>query len=243
MKMPKLLFCDTAANLNKPLIECLERNGIRVHVCERIEETDALIEESDFDVIILSVKGYDKEALDFVRGLWSKLNRPLIILTDHKDDFENIVYLELGADGYLSLPLDPRVLVAHVRAVVRRSQASRPLTVREPSATAAVATFRGWRFNRKLGVLTSPDGIRISLTASQSVLLDALVRKPRTILLRSELISQLGGDPAVTKDHVIDSHMARLRRIFEPDIKGTKLIRCEKISGYAFGESVRWLDD
>lgn len=241
--MPKLLLCDTTVNLANSLVECLERSDLEVHMCDHIEKVNSIIEYNNFDIIIIIAKGYDKRVLDLVRDLWGGSNPPVIILADQKDDFENIVYLELGADEYLSFPLDPRVLVAHIRAVVRRSQYARPPVVREPAATAAIATFKGWRFNRKLGTLTSPDGIRISLTTSQSTLLEALVRKPRTILLRRELIGHLGGDPAVTKDHVIDSHMARLRRIFEPHIKGTKLIRCEKVSGYAFGESVRWLEE
>ena len=231
---------DKSRDLIAPLAEYLRGYGLAVHLSKSILDIPSEAAKHAADIIVLAVDGYDQSALDTLQDVGAGSQVPTVVWAKSNDDFSGIVYLEVGADDYLSQPLHPRVFVARLHAAIRRNRIAAADAKPDQRKGASKATFLGWEFDRYLKTLVSPEGRRIALSETQSTLLDALLQQPRRILSRSDLIRHLGRQPAKTTDDVIMSHISRLRRKFEPDTDGARLIKSERLTGYAFNEPVTW---
>jgi DNA-binding response OmpR family regulator len=238
--MHTVVAFDASRDFIAPLDGTLREHGFVLHLSKSMSEIPDLAASEAADLTVLCVNGYDKCALDVLRLVEACLQIPVVVASKRDDDFEGIVYLEVGADDYVTRPIHPRVLIARLHASVRRNRHSPVGVAPDRQVTSSTATFLGWHFDPNHRTLVSPGGSRIALSEIQSVLLEGLLRRPGTILSRSELIRQLGKHPALTMDDAIIAHISRLRGKFEPEIDGAHLIKSRQLTGYVFNESVRW---
>lgn len=116
-----------------------------------------------------------------------------MILSARSDDVDRIVGLEIGADDYLPKPFNPRELVARVRALLRRSQASEATT--QPPGLRRYA-FEGWLWDVDARSLIAPDGSALDLTGGEHDLLLCLVERPQRVLSREQLLDWTRGREA-----------------------------------------------
>jgi DNA-binding response OmpR family regulator len=176
------------------------------------------------DAILLDLGLPDGDGIDLCRELRELGDAPIIILTSRDDEVDKVLALKLGADDYVTKPYSPRELLARIEAVLRRSR-SRPsspgderrigdLVVRPASHQAHIG-------DRELG-----------LTRTEFAILSALTEYPDRVLSRAALRERVWGADWYAGDHVVDVHMANLRRKLDAGTDGPSRIRTVRGVGY-----------
>lgn len=166
-----------------------------------------LAQQQTYDAIILDVMLPGMNGFDVLRELRQINQTPVLMLTARGDDIDSIVGLELGADDYLPKPCNPRVLVAHLRAILRRQQSSQP----ESNASNEPIV---------IGELTLEPAARsaslnnepLSLTSTEYSLLEILVKNAGHLVTKNALSEQALGRPMTPYDRSIDMHISSLRK-------------------------------
>jgi len=144
---------------------------------------------------------------------------------------DRIIRLEMGADDYLGKPVDPRELLARVKAVLRRTRGRGLAQEGQPDQEVHVGACR---LNLGRRTLHGADGREIPLTAMEFDLLQAFVRHPNRVLSRDQLLDLAHHKSMEPFDRSIDIRIARLRRKIEPDPAKPSIIKTVRGSGYLF---------
>jgi two-component system alkaline phosphatase synthesis response regulator PhoP len=206
--MKTVLVVDDELKITRLLRDYLQQAGFRVVIAA--DGPGALsvarAEQPDMIVLDLGLPGID--GLDVTRALRRSSNVPIIMLTARAEEADRIVGLELGADDYLVKPFSPKELVARVRAVLRRVDAS----VEAPDLVRA-GDLEIDTMKRAVTV----DGRPVELTPTEFELLLYLARSPGRVYTRSQLLDALHGVAFESYERAIDAHVKNLRRKLEPD--------------------------
>ncbi len=181
----------------------LEREGYRVRSCGWLHEAREALSAAPPDLAILDVGLPDGNGLDLCRELRQgpQARLPLLMLSARSEEGDKVLGLELGADDYLAKPFSNRELVARVRALLRRAQASA-----EP-ASPAVAGFSV----EAEGSRVRFHGELLPLTRRELGLLLRLLQSPGRIHSRDSLLDAVWGLDADSGDRTVDTHIKTLR--------------------------------
>jgi two-component system alkaline phosphatase synthesis response regulator PhoP len=186
----------------------------------------ARAERPDMIVLDLGLPGMD--GLDVTRRLRATSSVPIIMLTARSEETDRIVGLELGADDYVTKPFSPKELVARIRAVLRRAEATLGggEVIRAGDVEIDIPKRR-----------VSVNGAQVDLTASEFDLLLVLARQPGRIYTRSQLLDAVHGVSFESYERSIDAHIKNLRRKIETDPKRpTRLVTVYGV-GYKFADA------
>jgi len=191
-----------------------------------------------YDLIVLDVMMPGEDGLTLLRGLNRESAPAVIMLSVIGQDVDRIIGLEMGADDYLSKPVNPRELLARIRAVLRRRE--QQVTPTSP-VQRAVITFAGWTMDVMTRQLTDPDGVLVNLSDGEHRLLVTMVEHPRRVLSRDFILEHSRGVNAEHFDRAIDVQVSRLRRKLDRNDGrgGEDLIRTVRHEGYMFTADVR----
>jgi len=239
--MKRILAIDDDDAIRGLVREYLGENGFEVLVGASGEDMERILAKEQVDLVLLDVKLPGEDGFSLARGLRSRSNLPIIMLTGQGQEIDKVAGLELGADDYLTKPFSPRELLARIRAVLRRREPAAPAAGGKPPSAprADVRAFRfsGWELILGTRKLASPDGRAIELTNSEFALLATFLRAPRAILSRDQLLegSRLHAD---IFDRSIDVQILRLRRKIEADPNEPKLILTRRGAGYLLDSEV-----
>ncbi|NND02760.1 MAG: response regulator transcription factor [Acidimicrobiia bacterium] len=208
--MKKVLIVEDEVKIARLVRDYLRQAGFDV-----VEATDgpsglsmARSEKPDMIVLDLGLPGLD--GLDVTRQLRASSSVPIIMLTARTEETDRIVGLELGADDYIDKPFSPKELVARIRAVLRRADATLgggevvtvgDLTIDIPKRRVIVG------------------GEVVDLTTTEFDLLLTLARQPGRIYTRAQLLDSMHGVTFESYERSIDAHIKNLRRKIEPDPK------------------------
>jgi len=179
------------------------------------------------DLIVLDLGLPRLDGLEVARTLRREGDVPIIMLTARIDEADRLAGLELGADDYVTKPFSPRELVARVRSVLRRVDAT---------AGGGDVLRRGDLVIDTGRMQVLRDGASIDLTPTEFQLVAALARKPGRILTRAQLLDAVRGDDAEAFDRAIDTHIKNIRRKIEPDSRRPRYILTVYGMGYKFAE-------
>ena len=149
---------------------------------------------------------------------------PVLMLSARGEPLDRILGLELGADDYLAKPCDPRELTARLRAVLRRSH---------PAAVSSQMELGDLCFSPMRGVVTI-DQRDITLTVSESRILEALLRQPGEPLDKQELAQIALGRKLTLYDRSLDMHISNLRKKIGPHPDGSPRIVALRSRGYFY---------
>jgi DNA-binding response OmpR family regulator len=152
----------------------------------------------------------------------------VIMLTARRDEVDKLVGLSVGADDYLTKPFSPRELVARIRAMLRRPRAGGPAEARPLRRFGALEIDPAGREVR-IG------GTEVELTKVEFDLLDALSAEPRVAFSRRRLTERVWGGDWYGDDHVVDVHIANLRRKLGDEAARPRYIRTVRGVGYRMG--------
>lgn len=189
----------------------LERQGYRVLVAANGPAGLAAARAERPDLVLLDILLPGLDGREVCRRLRAASDVPIIMLTALAEESDQIVGLELGADDYIVKPFSPNVLVARVRAALRRAsgQLTEPAVLRSGDLTVDTQS-------RRVTLGEKP----VHVTPNEYKLLAALARRPGQTLTREQLLDELHGADALTTpgfDRSVDSHIKNLRRKLEPE--------------------------
>ncbi|MFM4823018.1 response regulator [Aeromonas hydrophila] len=230
-----ILVVDDHSEIRDLLKRFLEQHGLRVSCARDGKEMKWLLEEREFDLLVLDLMMPGEDGLTLCRELRAKSSLPIIMLTAMGEETDRIIGLEMGADDYLAKPFNPRELLARIKAVMRRTQV-------EPQPAAETLTrdlrFDRWLLDINRRELVDEEGVGLSLSTAEFDLLRVFLERPQRVLSRDQLLDLARGREAVAFDRAIDTLVSRLRRKLERDPKNPELIKTIWGGGYLFAADV-----
>jgi two-component system phosphate regulon response regulator OmpR len=220
---PHILLVDDDARLSALASRYLSEQGFRVTRAASAEDAREKLSFMDFDLMVLDVMMPGETGLELTAVLRTDRapSMPILLLTARDTPEDIIAGFEAGADDYLGKPFDPRVLVARIRAMLRRAA--------PPAIAAGPVPLGGAVFDPARGELISPQA-RVRLTGSELSLLTAFAGRPHEVLSREALAGVLGLDDV--NERAIDVQVTRLRRKIEPDPREPRFLITVRGKGY-----------
>ena len=232
---PHILVVDDHSEIRDLLKRFLEQHGMRVSCARDGKEMKRLLDEREFDLLVLDLMMPGEDGLTLCRELRVKSRLPLIMLTAMGEETDRIIGLEMGADDYLAKPFNPRELLARIKAVMRRTQAEiQPV----PETLTRDLRFDRWLLDINRRELVDEEGVGMSLSTAEFDLLKVFLERPQRVLSRDQLLDLARGREAVAFDRAIDTLVSRLRRKLERDPKNPELIKTIWGGGYLFAADV-----
>lgn len=214
---------------------------MRVTAVPGEQEMAKVLAREAVDLVLLDLRLKGEDGMDIARRLRADSKLPIIILTGRQDDADRVMGLELGADDYLTKPFSPRVLLARIRALLRRTRMHE--TLADTVANVRAYRFAGWDLNLRLRRLTDPDGRAVPLRNGEFNLLIAFLSAPQRVLAREQLLDLSRLHNAEVYDRSVDVQVGRLRRKMEADPRAPVLIVTERGAGYVFKAAVEVVRD
>lgn len=203
-----ILLVDDDALLRRSLAFNLEQAGYQVSTAASAEDALAYLQRTRPDLVLLDVGLPGMDGLQALRQMRQTSELPVIFLTARRRDLDEILGLELGADDYITKPFDPDVLLARVRAVLRRS--------REGAALAEeTALVVGDLQIDPAGHTVTLAGREIALTAREFALLHVLALEPGRVLSVDDLLGRVWGAEYSGEPQVVYVHIRWLREKLE----------------------------
>jgi DNA-binding response OmpR family regulator len=206
-----LLLVDDDALLRRSLAFNLEKAGYRVSTAASAEDSLALARRDPPDLILLDIGLPGMDGLDALRHFQDDLNRPVIFLTARRRELDQALGLELGADDYVTKPFDLDVLLARIKAVLRRSQRSTaPLTEPAPLTVGDV------RIDPAAHTVTV-GGRPVELPPREFDLLYTLALEAGRVMSVDDLLARVWGAEYEGEPQVVYVHIRWLREKLEED--------------------------
>ena len=206
-----ILVVDDDALLRRSLSLQLEQAGYRTSTAGSAEDALALAKRDWPDLILLDVGLPGMDGLDALRQFQQHDDIPVIFVTARRRELDTILGLELGADGYITKPFNPDVLLAHVKAVLRRSERQGTTAIE-----AEVLTVGDMIINpaaHTLSVASEP----VELTAREFALLHTLALEAGNVISVDDIITRAWGAEFLGEPQVVYVHIRWLREKIELD--------------------------
>ena len=228
MSKGKILVVDDEEDILELIQFTLSREGFSVIPASSGEEALVTARSTPVDLIILDLMLPGLDGLEVARRLRgdpSVRHVPIVMLTAKGEEADVVTGLELGADDYITKPFSPRVLIARIRAVLRR---------RDDSADMArVIRVHGLEIDPgRRNVLA--NGSAIQLTFTEFEVLSVLAQRPGWVFTRSQIVDAVRGEGYAVTDRSVDVQIVGLRKKLGPYGKNIETVRGV---GYRFKES------
>jgi len=221
-----ILVVDDEERLRSLLRVYLTQEGFHVLVAANGREALRVADQEKPDLIILDLMMPEVDGYEFMRLYRERKHQvPVIMLTAKVEEADAVLGLEIGADDYVTKPFSPRLLVARVRAVLRRTGMSAP-----PAEVLRVADIVLDRGTRQVSVGERP----VDLTPSEFDLLATLMSAPGRVFTRADLLDQVQGTYYEGYERSIDVHVRNLRAKIEPDSHYPRYVETVYGVGYRF---------
>ncbi len=198
----RVLLVDDEKRLVEVLKRGLQREGFVVDTASDGDEGFWLAQENDYDAIILDImlpqrNGYQVCADFREAGVWS----PILMLTAKQGEYDHAEALDTGADDFLTKPFSYVVLVAHLRALIRRTVRSRPPILSVGELRMDPARHRCWRGETE-----------IELTPRQFSLLELFMSHPGEVLSKTKILERVWDDSSEMDVNIVEVYVGYLRR-------------------------------
>ncbi|WP_103352391.1 response regulator transcription factor [Amycolatopsis sp. CA-128772] len=229
--MAEVLVVEDDAAVREGLQLALRRQGHVVHTAESGElGVEALVQHRP-DLVVLDLMLPGMDGFETCRRMRASGPVPIIMLTARSDDFDVVAGLEAGADDYVAKPVEPRVLDARIRAVLRRAVSERP---GEP---AAAAERHGDLVIDRAALEVTKHGTPVSLTPTELKLLLELSRTPGQVFSRQQILSAVWDHDYLGDSRLVDACVQRLRAKIEDVPAKPEHVQTVRGFGYRFGRS------
>ncbi|HYQ18209.1 MAG TPA: response regulator transcription factor [Polyangiaceae bacterium] len=216
-----ILLVDDEKRIREVVEYALVKAGYRVTALAEGEPALGLIASDPPDLVVLDIGLPGIDGLELCKRIRARGSTPVLFLSARADEVDRIVGLELGGDDYLVKPFSPRELVARVRAVLRRfeaSEAQRAEVKAEAQRAEVKAPARILR-SGKLEIDAERFEVRwedskIALTATEFAVLAALYERPGIVLSRAQLLERAYRTDVHVTERTLDTHVRRIRAKF-----------------------------
>ncbi|HEU5099348.1 MAG TPA: response regulator transcription factor [Roseiflexaceae bacterium] len=223
-----VLIVDDEQRLRDLVRGYLEHEGFNVLTAADGQAALDLAHQRAPDVVVLDLMLPGLDGLEVCRRLRSFSDAYVIMLTAKAEEIDRIIGLEVGADDYVTKPFSPRELIARVRAVLRR-----PRSGATPHAVGNPQRFGHLTIDQERHEATL-RGRPVALTALEFALLTTLAAHPGRVFTRDQLLEQVWGQDYFGDDHVVDVHIANLRKKLGDEPAAPAYIETVRGAGYRF---------
>jgi two-component system, OmpR family, response regulator ChvI len=187
------------------------------------------------DLGIFDIKMPRMDGLELLRRLREKSDMPVIFLTSKDEELDEALGLAMGADDYITKPFSQRLLIARVKAILRRANFRNEKDQPE-DAVEVEPMVRGRLEMDQARHHVRWGGNDVTLTVTEFMILEALANRPGVVRTRSQLMDIAYQDDVYVDDRTIDSHIKRLRRKFRRVDSEFSAIDTLYGAGYRFAE-------
>ncbi|MEO2266301.1 response regulator [Pseudoalteromonas sp. YIC-656] len=201
--MANILLVEDDIALQELTRDYLEQNNLSVAVLSRGDEVMEYLSKHQVDLMILDVMLPGKDGFSVCREVRDKYSLPILMLTAKGEDFDQVIGLELGADDYVIKPAEPRVLLARITALLRRSQ--------EQEKNVQSVAFGELKIDKNSRIVTLKNE-EITLTSHEFELLWLLASNAGDVLSREYVHEQMIGRQYDGLDRTVDVRISRLRK-------------------------------
>lgn len=231
LQVHRILIVDDDTELCELVAEYLKPDGFDVTAVHDGAKGAESAVSGGYSLVILDVMLPGLNGFDALRAIRAQSSIPVLMLTARGEDIDRIVGLEIGADDYLPKPFNPRELVARIRAILRRTEATETgVAGAKPRDTVTVGDLMLDTGTRTV----YRDGAAIDLTTVEFDLLEALLRAAGTVVAREDLAQSALGRELSPFDRSIDQHVSNLRRKLGARPDGLDRIKSVRGTGYMF---------
>lgn len=222
----RVLVVDDEKSIRTIVEYALKEGGFEVVSATRGDEALLIMEKEPVDLVVLDLMLPGLDGMEVCRRIRATRNVPIIMLSARDDEVDKVLGLEMGADDYVTKPFSPRELVSRVKANLRRARAvpvqEEALRVGDLEVDPAARTV-------------TRAGTDVQLTYSEFEILLKLLKSPRRVFTREELMDHLWKGSFYGDLRSVDVHVRHLRQKIERDASSPVLVRTVRGVGYAFG--------
>ena len=231
MNKEKILIVDDDKDIINLLTDILNDEGYIVE--KAYNGTGALqcVRNNHYDLIILDIMLPDMDGLEICKKVRDEVEAPILFLTAKNKNIDKIVGYEIGADDYVTKPFDDNVLLANIKAHLRRQKRIKEL----PGNNRAVIKFKGIEINKNSFEVIIQDN-KIELSTREFQILKYLMENPNRVLTREEIYDSVWGYEEFGDINTVTVHIKKLREKVD---KNDRYIKTVWGVGYKFiGEEV-----
>ena len=207
----KILLVDDDALMRRSLAFHVEQAGYQVHTAANAEDAISFVRNSPPDLVILDIGLPGMDGLDALRKIKAQNNLPVIFLTGRRRDLDEVLGLELGADDYITKPFDVDVVLAHIKAVLRRTEKKPQLERLNP-----LLVVEDLEIDSQAHTVICAGRV-IDLSPREFDLLSLLATQPEKVFSTEEILAQVWGAEFVGQPQVVYVHIRWLRQKLESD--------------------------
>ncbi len=220
----KILIADDEQAILDTVGAYLQQEGYDVLAARDGREALYRFRDERPDLVILDVMMPELDGWSVARAIRKESDVPLLFLTARADDVDQVMGLEIGADEYVTKPFSPRVVVARVRALLRRAYG-------ELAAEAARWRVGALEVDAEAHTVMV-RGERADLTPSEFGILQTLIARPGRVFTRMELLDRLQGEAYAAYERTVDVHVKNLRAKIEADPRQPEYVETVYGVGY-----------
>lgn len=227
----RVLVVEDEKALASVIASYLERAGFEVVQEHTGPDAVATARSLDPDVMVLDLGLPGRDGIEVCRQVRTFSDCYILMVTARADEVDRLVGLSVGADDYLTKPFSTRELVARVQTVLRRPRrTASPVAEPEPSRV-----FHGLRIDPTGREVWIGDR-QVQLTRTEFDILDVLSGLPKAALTRRQIIERVWDTAWIGDDHVVDVHVANLRRKLGDDPNDPRYVLTVRGVGYRMGK-------
>jgi len=185
---------------------------------------------------VFDIKMPNMDGMELLRRVREFSTMPVIFLTSKDDELDEALGLAMGADDYIAKPFSQRLLIARIRAILRRQEMARGQAVADKSEAEPQLIERGRLVMDPARHKVRWDGKDVTLTVTEFMILEALAQRPGVVKSRNQLLDIAYHEDVYVDDRTIDSHIKRIRRKFRTVDSSFDAIETLYGVGYRFDE-------
>ncbi|MDX3901610.1 MAG: response regulator transcription factor [Sphingobium sp.] len=229
-----IALVDDDKNILTSVSIALQAEGFITRIYSDPETALKALLDNPADLAVFDIKMPQMDGIELLRRLREKNQMPVIFLTSKTDELDEALGLAMGADDYISKPFSQRLLIARIRAILRRADAAR--SPAQPDEPAAEPIVRGRLEMDPARHRVKWGGEDVTLTVTEFLILETLAQRPGVVKNRNQLMDAAYQDDVYVDDRTIDSHIKRLRRKFREVDGDFNAIDTLYGAGYRFSE-------
>jgi two-component system response regulator ChvI len=230
-----IALVDDDRNILTSVSIALQTEGFLTRVYSDGETALKALSDNPPDLAVLDIKMPRMDGLELLRRLRERSAIPVIFLTSKDDELDEALGLAMGADDYIAKPFSQRLLIARIRAILRRTEAA-VLPSAGDGDEASLPIERGRLTMDPARHRVTWGGKPVTLTVTEFLILETLAQRPGIVKTRNQLMDAAYQDDIYVDDRTIDSHIKRVRRKFREVDTSFDAIETLYGAGYRFSD-------
>ena len=205
--MVKILLCDDEQRIRRILVDFLQRESIEVLEAEDGEEALSIynVYKEEIDLILLDVMMPKKDGWEVCKEIRQESNVPIMMITAEGEEYDELYGFQVGADEYITKPVKPLILIARIKALLKRVLLENGQSERNCFKAKNIEVD----FDARKAFI---DNQHVDLTQKEFELLSYFIKNPKIALAREQILSVVWGYEYEGEDRTLDTHINRLRK-------------------------------